>query len=92
MYINRTYKIPLRYHPALSLYTRIANKYEMANIPAHHAIAVQISFPTGSLPSSARSVSTIDVTGWFSAKTRRTVGMVSVGTNAELKNGRKIRG
>lgn len=36
--------------------------------------------------------STIEVTGWFSANTRTTVGIVSVGTNAELMKGRKISG
>ena len=32
---------------------------------------------------------TMDVTGWFSANQRTGPGMVSVGTNAELTNGRK---
>jgi hypothetical protein len=31
---------------------------------------------------------TIDVTGWFSANARTAAGMVAVGTNAELRNGR----
>jgi hypothetical protein len=36
--------------------------------------------------------STIEVTGWFSAKRRTTGGIEAVGTNAELINGRKIIG
>ncbi len=35
---------------------------------------------------------TIEVTGWFSANHCTGAGMVSVGTNAELMNGRKISG
>src|ERR1700730_1020826 len=37
-------------------------------------------------------VSTIAVTGWFSAKTRTASGIDLVGTNAELIKGRKISG
>src|SRR5215467_8697922 len=37
-------------------------------------------------------VSTIAVTGWFSAKALTTGGIDSVGTNAELIKGRKISG
>src|SRR5262249_23772213 len=37
-------------------------------------------------------VSTIAVTGWFSAKTLTTVGIELMGTNAELIKGRKISG
>ena len=37
-------------------------------------------------------VSTMEVTGWFSAKARTTGGIDSVGTNAELINGRNIIG
>src|SRR5215469_8537128 len=37
-------------------------------------------------------VFTIDVTGWFSAKTRTASGIDLVGTNAELIKGRKISG
>src|SRR5579872_6974201 len=37
-------------------------------------------------------VSTIAVTGWFSAKTLTTSGIDLVGTNAELIKGRKIMG
>ena len=36
--------------------------------------------------------STIDVTGWFSANQATGAGIESVGTNAELMNGRKISG
>ena len=35
---------------------------------------------------------TMDVTGWLSAKARTGPGMDSVGTNAELMNGRKTIG
>src|SRR3979411_1787039 len=34
----------------------------------------------------------MDVTGWLSAKARTGPGMVPVGTNAELMNGRKMSG
>ena len=61
-------------------------------IPTHQPSAVQVSAPTGWPVDRSRSVSTIAVTGWFSANTRTGVGMVSVGTNAELMNGRKISG
>ena len=37
-------------------------------------------------------VLTIEVTGWFSANQRTGPGIVSVGTNAELVNGKKISG
>jgi hypothetical protein len=40
----------------------------------------------------SRIVLTIEVTGWFSANERTGPGMVSVGTKAELMNGRKISG
>src|SRR5215217_3162510 len=36
--------------------------------------------------------STMEVTGWFSAKARTPDGIDAVGTNAELINGRKISG
>ena len=45
--------------------------------------------PTGAPASRARIVFTIEVTGWCSANARSGPGMVSVGTNAELKNGKK---
>ena len=48
--------------------------------------------PTGCPVSRARIASTIEVTGWFWAKARTGPGMVAVGTNAELMNGRKING
>src|SRR5829696_7762893 len=79
-------------HYAIRLYALIAKKYATTASPTHHARATQISFPTGSELSRERSVSTIDVTGWFSANTRTTSGIVAVGTNAELMNGRKISG
>lgn len=47
---------------------------------------------TGFDSSNERIALTIAVTGWFSAKTRTTVGIVSVGMNAELMKGRKISG
>ncbi len=61
-------------------------------IPAHQASAVQMSVPTGWPASRLRIDSTMAVTGWFSANARTGVGMVAVGTNAELMNGRKISG
>ncbi len=42
--------------------------------------------------SKALIVLTIEVTGWFSAKARTGPGIVAVGTNAELTNGRKMSG
>src|SRR3954466_7206319 len=77
---------------AIRLYALIAKKYATTVIPTHHAKAIHISFPTGSEFSRERTVLTIDVTGWFSANTRTTAGIVAVGTNAELMNGRKISG
>ena len=74
------------------LYALMAKKYATMVIPTHQARAVQMSVPTGRPLSRARSESTMAVTGWFSAKTRTGVGMVAVGTNAELMNGRKISG
>src|SRR4051812_45851671 len=74
------------------LYALIAKKYATTVIPTHHARATHISFPTGCEFSRERTVLTIDVTGWFSAKTRTTAGIVAVGTNAELMNGSKIIG
>src|SRR5215467_5617700 len=61
-------------------------------MPTHHARATQISSDTGCPDSNARMVSTIAVTGWFSAKTRTASGIDLVGTNAELIKGRKISG
>ena len=77
---------------AIRLYALIAKKYATTVIPTHHARAIHISFPIGSEFSRERTVSTIDVTGWFSANTRTTAGIVAVGTNAELMNGRKMSG
>ena len=37
-------------------------------------------------------VLTMDMTGWLLAKARTGPGMVRVGTNAELMNGRKMSG
>ncbi len=51
-----------------------------------------MSVPTGRSSSSARIVFTIDVLGWYSAKTRTGPGIDAVGTNAGLMNGRKISG
>ena len=51
-----------------------------------------MSVPTGCCVSRSRIVLTMVVTGWFSAKARTAPGMVSVGTKAELMNGRKMSG
>ena len=48
--------------------------------------------PPAARSSRLRIASTMEVTGWFSANARTGPGMVSVGTNAELMNGRKISG
>src|SRR5215467_6817049 len=77
---------------AMRLYALMAKTYATTVIPTHHARATQISFPAGAAFSRDRTVSTIDVTGWFSANARTTAGMVAVGTNAELMNGRKMSG
>src|SRR6478736_9110385 len=61
-------------------------------MPTSQAIATQLSAPTGSPANSARIESTIEVTGWFSANHWTGPGMLSVGTNAELMNGRKMSG
>ena len=61
-------------------------------MPMHHARATHILLDTGCPNSNARMVSTIAVTGWFSAKTRTASGIDLVGTNAELIKGRKISG
>src|SRR5215469_17117011 len=61
-------------------------------MPTHQASATQISADTGCPDSNARMVSTIAVTGWFSAKTLTTSGIDLVGTNAELIKGRKMSG
>ncbi len=51
-----------------------------------------MSLPTGGCSNRALLVSTIEVTGWFSAKARTGAGIEAVGTNAELTNGRKMIG
>ena len=56
------------------------------------ASAIQMPVPTGCCVNRWRMVLTIDVTGWCSAKARTGPGMVWVGTNAELMNGRKMSG
>ena len=56
------------------------------------ARAIQMSVPTGCCVSRSRIALTMVVTGWFSAKARTAPGMVSVGTKAELMNGRKMSG
>ena len=48
-----------------------------------------MSPPTGCRSNKALIVLTMEVTGWFSAKARTGPGIVAVGTNAELMNGRK---
>src|SRR5690349_17673225 len=61
-------------------------------MPTHHASATQMSAPTGCPAKMSRVELTIDVTGWFSANQRTGPGIDSVGTNAELRNGRKMSG
>src|SRR6187397_3695136 len=61
-------------------------------MPTHQASAIQMSSPTGCCANRSRIVLTIGVTGWFSANHATGAGIVSVGTNAELMNGRKISG
>ena len=51
-----------------------------------------MSVLTGCWANRSRIVLTMDVTGWCSAKARTGPGMVSVGTKAELMNGRKMIG
>src|SRR4051812_32561329 len=61
-------------------------------MPTHHASAIQMSLPIGWPAKMSRIVLTIGVTGWFSANHATGAGIVSVGTKAELMNGRKISG
>jgi hypothetical protein len=61
-------------------------------MPKLQARAIHTSLPTDRCANRSWIVLTIEVTGWFSAKARTGPGMVSVGTNAELMNGRKISG
>src|SRR5437868_5479679 len=70
----------------------IARVYATTRMPRHQAAAIHTSLLTGCWVNRARIALTIDVTGWFSAKARTGPGMVAVGTNAELMNGRKISG
>src|ERR1700736_5948879 len=70
----------------------MASAEAMTRMPTHQARAIQISPPTGRHPDKALIVLTIEVTGWFSAKTRTGPGIVAVGTKAELTNGRKTSG
>src|SRR5262249_25757152 len=61
-------------------------------MPTHQARAVQMLVLTGFWANRSRTVLTMDVTGWLSANARTGPGMVAVGTNAELMNGRKMIG
>jgi hypothetical protein len=74
------------------LYALIAKKHATTIMPMSHASATQMLLPTGLLISRERIASTMEVTGWFSAKARTGPGMDAVGTKAELINGRKING
>ncbi|OJE19575.1 hypothetical protein BAQ46_23685 [Bacillus paranthracis] len=64
----------------------------MIMMPMHQASAIQISLLTAPPYKRARIAFTIEVTGWFSANARIILGIVSVGTKAELINGKKISG
>jgi len=55
-------------------------------IPTHQAKASQPELPMGVPTSQACIASITCVRGWFSAKSRNTAGIVSVGTNALLTN------
>src|SRR5262249_5104138 len=70
----------------------MATAYAAMRMPRHQARALQMSVPTGCCANRSRTVLTMDVTGWCSAKARTGPGMVAVGTNAELMNGRKMSG
>src|ERR1700722_16197537 len=70
----------------------MAKMYATTRMPTHQARAIQMSVPTGCCVNTARIALTMDVTGWCSAKARTGPGMVAVGTNAELMNGRKMSG
>src|SRR5262245_43156712 len=70
----------------------IANTYAVARMPTHQARAMQMSLLTGCCANRSRIALTMEVTGWFSAKTRTGVGTVAEGTHGELMNGRKISG
>src|SRR5258708_34724565 len=70
----------------------MARAYATTRMPRHQARAIQMPVLTGCCASRWRIVLTMDVTGWLSAKARTGPGMVRVGTNAELMNGRKMIG
>src|SRR5215469_14340328 len=70
----------------------MAKMYATMRMPTHHARATQMLLPTGWPANNSRIELTIDVTGWCSANQRTGPGMVSVGTKAELMNGRKMSG
>src|ERR1022692_3566329 len=66
--------------------------YATMRMPRHQARAVQMLVLTGCRASRSRIMLMMDVMGWLSAKARTGPGMVRVGTNAELMNGRKMSG
>src|SRR5215469_2596023 len=70
----------------------MAKTYATMRMPTHQARATQMLLPTGWPANRSRIELTIDVTGWCSANQRTVPGMVSVGTKAELMNGRKMSG
>src|SRR5580693_2786352 len=70
----------------------MAKVYATTRMARHQASAIQMFVLTGCCANRSRIVLTMDVTGWLSAKARTGPGMVWVGTNAELMNGRKTIG
>src|SRR5450631_2155377 len=58
----------------------------------HQAMAMTALLPIGAPISRPRSVSMIDVKGWYWANQRTPVGIVARGTNALLRNGRRNKG
>src|ERR1700686_3072217 len=70
----------------------MAKMYATMRMPTHQARAIQMSVATGCCVNRPRTALTMEVTGWCSAKARTGPGMVLVGTNAELMNGRKMSG
>src|SRR5215467_12789309 len=70
----------------------MAKTYATMRMPTHQARATQMSLPSGWPANKLRIELTIDVTGWCSANQCTGPGMVSVGTKAELMNGRKMSG
>ena len=79
-------------HAVTSEYALMAKNHATIITPTHQTKATHISLPSGSQLSKERIVSTIGVTGWFSAKTLSAFGIVSVGANAELNKGKKTNG